>query len=426
MILFSFFICIIGGKLVDANQVSHGFQLEGQTLRRMWNLSLKQCHDECMLRNTCKSYNYIRSVLLCELNKADKVDEPDHFFPFTQSTYGQKLDWDTPVARPECSSCGDHEICEGLENGTFNCFVRECQNPPPAYNGTISFGNLNWIGAKVRYVCTGGTVRIGNPVSQCISNGSWSIPTFKCIPGECWTPSMDPMYKMDTITTDSTSALMHFRCIGNNITRGSPLRCGDDGLYNFDYACCDIPDQESWTTIYRIKTAGKHGALALWEVENYGNSADGNTEEDCQFRRFDIIKNWSNLHILKVKIQMKDGDTVMASITFDGNGSTSLDWLSQGRLLEAPWSDLSTSTDIQLFSAEGSFDDIEQTRFSIMESISVNCTQISGWMMVVVKHPCIDAQNFPTVMYAPGLSKAITIDNFEIADTMEIMVEFGN
>lgn len=427
---FFFFFSAANIYDVEANKVNYGYEMEGVIFRKLWHLSLKQCHEECMWRKACKSYNYIQSVHLCELNHADKVNASANYTGFTKAVYGQKTDLEAAKVSLDCSSCGDHEVCERLENGASGCFIRECQNSPPVYNGAKALGNLNHVGAKVRYICIGNAIRLGNPVSQCNSTGNWSLPDFRCISGNCWTPDRDPKYHIINVTTDFPSVIMHVRCNENFTTRGSPIRCRDDGRYRYRDACCDSLDQNPWVRVFRSKSESGVGILALWSAaDNINVGADGNTAKDCQFRRWDIISNWSTLDILKVKVDIKVNSSVSSWIIFNGQGSTYMDWFSVDRINSTSWQDLSTNTKTSLFSIRGKAQNDAQSqvlaRFSIMESYSIdNCNSTSGWLMFVTRHQCFTASQH--LQFAKGPSKATNAMEFQSADLLEIFVQFAN
>lgn len=424
-LLFScFFLVLIFSHQLNAAKVSYGRKLERAAMTILWGLSLRSCHQECAWRKTCRSYNYIRLTYMCELNLADKIDAPSNYIEQANSTYGQKIDWGVPELRQECVSCEDDEVCEGLENGTSGCSIRECQSTPPdVHDCTEMIGNMQNIGAKIKYKCTGGPIMLGNPVSFCNQTGRWTLPDFKCIPAKCWTPIIEPHYEVINVSTHSTSVQMHLRCSGNYITRGSPLICDKDGEYNFQRVCCVTPDQNQWVNIFSIRTAGNNLPQAMWtesdyEVRNWVNSTN------CEFRRYDIISNWSSLNISRVKVQFRVGSSIGASIIFDGFGSTNIDWLSQSRLITSSWQDLSLTTHVWKFKLQGFSTTGAVSRFSIMESLPKYniCTEMSGWMMVG-STPCLNLQYYPLVLFAPGARKAYTAPEFAIADSMEILIE---
>ncbi|KAL4224312.1 hypothetical protein ACF0H5_017767 [Mactra antiquata] len=250
---------------------------------------------------------------------------------------------------PECNSCEENETCEDLGNGTIFCFIRECQSSPSTYNHATIVGNNNAVGSKRTYQCNSGKVTIGKATSKCLSSGNWLSPNFSCAPLQCWSPNIHQDFYILNITTESDWPMINFRCHGNTITRGTPLSCGTNGSYVYLHACCDEPDSSEWVKIFRVNTAGEMNSRSFLLYEREIDDV----RTGCQFRRADLIDNWQNEQIEKVKVELKVGDQVMAWIIFDGQNTTKETWFSAEHLLNSSWNDLTPMGYFDAFSMVG-------------------------------------------------------------------------
>ena len=59
---------------MDVGQLTFGYCLKNHSFLIVCGLSLEGCLNECAIRKKCKSFNYIKLYLLCELNELDQSD----------------------------------------------------------------------------------------------------------------------------------------------------------------------------------------------------------------------------------------------------------------------------------------------------------------------------------------------------------------
>ncbi|KAL4234481.1 hypothetical protein ACF0H5_006126 [Mactra antiquata] len=428
MVKYLFCLLFIGSldcQRTELNHLRYGYRMECQSVGISWNISLQQCKDECRSRRSCKSFNYFRSVLLCELNNDDIIGTPNNLTETILSVYGQKIDWKPDSIISDCDWCSDSEKCEIFETGTSGCHVSECQSSLPVYANAYPLGNLRHVGALVRYTCETGYILFGNPVIECHSAGNWSVSEFKCTHKQCFTPTIDSIYELIDVTVELESVKLYIQCTGNYMTRGSPLTC-EDGNYDFRFICCDEPEQD-WVKIYNINSGEEEAPIALLYSETYEGLENENNDavKNCQFRRYDIIRDWESLNISQVKIQVKINNTVHAWVIFDGVGSTNTNWLSKERLISSSWTDLPSIESFAAYGVNGHYETDVLLRFVITETFSAyNCSEINGWLFVVLQSPCLNKPGFPDILVAPSTTKSSSGDDLIIADSLQILVKF--
>ncbi|RUS70036.1 hypothetical protein EGW08_022197, partial [Elysia chlorotica] len=119
------------------------------------------------------------------------------------------------------------------------------------------------------------------------------------------------------------------------------------------------------------------------------------------YRNADALDNWTN--VKEVLLAVVDGGVVVKTARFDGQGSTFLDWLDKGRLLEASWADLAGKAS-DFFSIAG---DAHQFRRFFISQNSDACAHASGWLVAVDAHKptgCVweKTQKFPILKYSAG------------------------
>lgn len=72
--------------------------------------------------------------------------------------------------------------------------------------------------------------------------------------------------------------------------------------------------------------------------------------------------------------------TEVASLTFNATGTDKLSWFSQENLVQSPWTDLKTATNLQTFSING------DTRIFEISGRYIFCPTDHGWFLIVEDH----------------------------------------
>ena len=73
-------------NMFDTSKLVVGKKLSGNLLVYIIQVSVKRCWKECSNRQKCRSFNYVRSSHLCELNTAEKssavelTDAPGYYY----------------------------------------------------------------------------------------------------------------------------------------------------------------------------------------------------------------------------------------------------------------------------------------------------------------------------------------------------------
>lgn len=409
---------------VSLNTLQFSTKLIGHVFRTFSKVSLIVCHDECLARVACKSYNYIRQTHTCELNTRDKKETPEHVNTVAGVVFNQKEDCSVKHLDNECDGCTSHEVCE--KTGTLECKVEECQSPPPVMPNANMFGNRRNTGATVKYECQGNYVMMGHPVTECLADGNWKVPEFKCVHPNCWYPDNphDANMTIVNVTNGTTDVMLYLTCSEGLQVRGSPVPCTNTGLYSYSQCCCEELDS-AWIKVWRIKSYGKAGVLAFWQTSTYTDST-----ENCQFRVADVLDQWENLSISLVKVELITNNVVGAWLIFNATGSTISSWFSKSQLINTSWTDLNSTTYTWNFSIDGyaqrSADETRQVlgRFVIAQNMSAeDCTNDTGWMVAANRYFCVET-GYPIILYSQGDTKVTQGANYSVADSMEIFVTF--
>ena len=72
--------------------------------------------------------------------------------------------------------------------------------------------------------------------------------------------------------------------------------------------------------------------------------------------------------------------TEAASLTFNAVGTDKLSWFSQENLVQSPWKDLKTATNLQTFSING------DTRIFEISDRYIVCLTDHGWFLILENH----------------------------------------
>ena len=89
--------------------------------------------------------------------------------------------------------------------------------------------------------------------------------------------------------------------------------------------------------------------------------------------------------------------TEVASIKFNAGGTNNLDWFSQNNLVQSPWTDLKTATNLNNFGINGAA--IERN-FEISANYG-GCPRDAGWLVITGRHCQWEKrQPIPAILYS--------------------------
>lgn len=412
--------------LTDGLQFSK--ELTGKPFRVFLEISHKDCRLECLSRKACRSYNYCRHLLLCELKQHDIESGSSELIDSIGVIYSQKSDWQMQILHPSCNTCPNHTVCDATNTSDIQCHVRECHGSPYEIPNSRRLWDLQHVGAKAYYLCDDGYIMSGDSaVSVCELNGQWSKPQDACVHPDClqMTPPPDANITSINVIFEEEKLYAYLQCPEFKIARSSPMACDiSNGKYNNHITCCDIPDTDQWIKVFRLVGDGHVGSYGFW----YYNSFTDNAVElaECQFRENSILDNWDNLPINQVKLEIFENNTSSEWVIFNGTGTTILSWFEQRRILNSSWTDI-TTTEIRYFNILGiHFNEKRLGRFLIANEFSNDCSFDMGWLFILSKKNCKEyAGIYPLILYASNHRLAEQKADLHIADKMEISVKLS-
>ncbi|KAK7102772.1 uncharacterized protein [Littorina saxatilis] len=191
-----------------------------------------------------------------------------------------------------------------------------------------------------------------------------------------------------------------------------------------------------WALAFRATSAIGQSVWDTWHHD--GRHDDTNEMQACllpvssaactaHFRSY-VMDRWTNID--QVRIRLYRTDSVVAEMTFDGQGSTRISWLDISRLLTSSWTDMTSSSPHNCFSLTGL--DWVYRRF-YLSKFEAGCENDTGWLTVADTHPTPSvygqcpwdySQPLPALLYSP-LSTAVRWQwEAAVADFMVVHVTF--
>lgn len=175
--VFVLLLLCLSGTSVLLRDIKFGKCNISSSLTGLLGISLKECVNECLKRPDCRSVNYARHTMYCDLNRRAFSDNELMkcilFVHVEVRPNGQILsDVLDPCFGLDCSA---GSVCE-----YSTCEIKECHisNVSTLQNGFI-LGNSNHINAKRTLKCRHDHVLIGMKETVCQNNGSWT-PVGSC------------------------------------------------------------------------------------------------------------------------------------------------------------------------------------------------------------------------------------------------------
>ncbi|CAH1773668.1 unnamed protein product [Owenia fusiformis] len=201
-------------------------------------------------------------------------------------------------------------IRECLSNGSWSFTAPRCERiscyPPVSTSEMKIIGSSHKFGDRVRYICDPGYETIGNAVSECLANGSWSFVAPTCQIVVCPRP---PDLQNGDIHASSYdfNSIIYYRCnSGFKLSGVKSRKC----KANKDWSgatpiciatSCDQPNP--------LKNGTYRGSLAIGSIINYkcnnGFILVGDNIQKCQENR-----TWSKISVSCERIKCNDPQTI--------------------------------------------------------------------------------------------------------------------
>ncbi|XP_061196046.1 uncharacterized protein LOC133204339 [Saccostrea echinata] len=152
-------------------------RLKGHIMEELSPLGLKMCLRECSVRTICKSLNFGRNTLTCELSSSDAESHPEDFLHDSEYIYTEKMKKPQRYFKECNESCSSGTKCVNTASGPA-CIISDCPGRHPDYQDTTVFVNSTRVGTVLKYKC------IMHPhfslVSTCLPNGTWTSQSDQC------------------------------------------------------------------------------------------------------------------------------------------------------------------------------------------------------------------------------------------------------
>nr|XP_006812409.1 PREDICTED: uncharacterized protein LOC102807374 [Saccoglossus kowalevskii] len=147
---------------------------------------------------------------------------------------------------------------------------------------------------------------------------------------------------------------------------------------------------------------------SLWLGESTLNedNPDAKLLDDSYPQHFksSLVERWGELNIQQVKVSLYTAGEEVTYFIFDGTGSDKHNWFSQERLVDSPYSDLTSTTVTNYFSIEGH---TEVGRTFFINGQYGGCHVDYGWLVVRTAEEACDwdetgqpESGFPTFLYS--------------------------
>ncbi|KAL3889581.1 hypothetical protein ACJMK2_001918 [Sinanodonta woodiana] len=166
-------------------ELKFGYFLPRSAFTTKYQVSSYQCAIECHLRiHRCKSFNYRRSDLSCQLCEEDSGPGGNNLQPKAGSIHSNIDTWrNLPIEHCNTIHCLRTEKCDSSKQaGENTCVPAECPFAELKLGMTIKPSNETAVGTKARRRCMSNNMERGDPITTCLENeAKWSNPDFKCV-----------------------------------------------------------------------------------------------------------------------------------------------------------------------------------------------------------------------------------------------------
>ncbi|XP_062583939.1 uncharacterized protein LOC134245681 [Saccostrea cucullata] len=152
-------------------------RLKGHIMDKLSPLGLKMCLRECSARTLCKSLNFCRNTLTCELSSSDAESHPEDFLHDSQYTYAEKMKKPQRYFKECNESCSSGSKCVITASGPA-CMITDCSSQHPDSQDTTVLVNSTRVGTVLNYKCI--MLPHSSLVSSCLPNGTWTSQSHQC------------------------------------------------------------------------------------------------------------------------------------------------------------------------------------------------------------------------------------------------------
>ncbi|KAL3879419.1 hypothetical protein ACJMK2_031717 [Sinanodonta woodiana] len=239
-------------------QLNFGMYLPRAAFTTKYQISPYQCAVECQCRRQrCKSFNYKRSALSCQLCEEDSGPEGINLQPKAGLIHSNIDTWkNIPIGNCNAITCSWTERCDSsVDDPQKACIKTECQFAVLQPGVRIEPSNETAVRTKARYRCMSDDMERGQFLTTCLeSTAEWSKTDFKCVckspPAKSWTILEEVEVEVGQNYT--------YRCQNGLVGKHflSPtVTCLQDGSWTLtNFTCvCNYPPAKSGTILEEVE-----------------------------------------------------------------------------------------------------------------------------------------------------------------------------
>lgn len=221
------------------------------------------------------------------------------------------------------------------------------------------------------------------------------IDTFQCLSNESFAACGCYQNKTQSYFVDHDPLSGSFLCKNKNKNQCSPYQLTVAPPPDY---CEIVKRNPEWTLVFKAISGNGERVYDAWKKDlSKLTSCDaglGCLSEDDTINTISptskhltsqLIKQWTSLNIQKVKLELYSEGNVVMQLVFNGEGSDSMDWFNNRRLMYSTYEDMHKNSVYNYFSIQGYITN-DARRFHINSEYH-GCPGDVGWLTVVDSDP---------------------------------------
>lgn len=360
--------------LTSASSELYGKYLSGFTFASLDKMGKQMCVRECQsYPGRCKSVNYNRVHLSCDLNTDSATDKPEAILDREGSTH------------ITISILANNSVCGDLQCSTQEKCVVKKSGPSCVFIGCDL--------PRIKNAEDNGGILMYRKTLQC-KTGYRALASLMC-----------SERGLDKNATE-------FRCY-KEVDQWTLIYRGQSGGTDSDYLSF-ISNGTSDETNENVK-------------DEYCTSITKSPLCTTNYRT-SLIDRWESLDISQVQVALYKNGTKVVDLVFNGTGTNQESWFSPSQILSSSWSDVLSNQTYRYFDLEGHVTPGQWRNFQIWKSYG-GCPNDRFWMASSYAEPgkaCAQEQtSTKQYIYCPNTTHCNFEQEYEIADVMTVSIKMS-